>query len=74
MDWYRPQTKLREGNVFTRVCLFSGRGSTIPPLGPDLPLGPDFQKEHGTRQEVTPYPLHRTTKAGGLHPTGILSC
>ena len=23
---YRPPTKLREGNVFTRVCLFGGGG------------------------------------------------
>ena len=25
--YYRPQTKLREGNVFTGICLFTGRGS-----------------------------------------------
>ena len=25
-DYYRPQTKLREGNVFTGVCLLRGDG------------------------------------------------
>ena len=32
------------------------------------------QKEHGTRQEVTSSPPVRATKAGSMHPTGMLSC
>ena len=28
-DFYRPQTKLREGNIITSVCLFTG-GSLHP--------------------------------------------
>ena len=27
--FYRPPTKLREGNVFTRVCLFTGEGGPM---------------------------------------------
>ena len=59
------KTKLREGNIFTRVCYFVHKGSVIappPPPGPDRPgpdpLGPD-----------TP-----TTKVGVTHPIGMLSC
>ena len=29
-DYYRPQTKLREGNVFTLICLFTGGVSSSP--------------------------------------------
>ena len=47
--FYRPPTKLREGNVFTPVYQ-SVRGAG------DTPLGPYQQKEHETRQEVTSYP------------------
>ena len=31
-DFYRPQTKLRKGNVFTRVCQeFCPQGGVYPP-------------------------------------------
>ena len=29
LPYYRPETKLREGNVFTRVCLYTG-GVSVP--------------------------------------------
>ena len=40
-DIYRPPTKLREGNVFTSVCLFRGVGLGFsgPIEGMFLPLG-----------------------------------
>ena len=47
--FYRPQMKLREGNVLTCVCLSTvGLSHTHP------------RKEHGIRQEVTSYPLEGT--------------
>ena len=45
---------------------------SYPPLGPDPLPGPNRTKEPGTRQEVTSYT--RTTKAGGAHPSRMLSC
>ena len=51
----RLQTKLGEGNVFTRVCLSMG-SRAIPPWN-RLPLAADLPpKEHGIRQDVTSYP------------------
>ena len=49
---YRPQTKLREGNVFTGLCLFTGRGvvpscrtpGTVSPPGPYPPPPPRNHK------------------------------
>ena len=38
--FYRPQTKLREGNIFTGICLFTGRGSDILPWDHNFPPGP----------------------------------
>ena len=39
--YYRPQTKLRQGNVFTRVCqeFCPPGGSGRQPLWTDIPLG-----------------------------------
>ena len=62
---YRLQTKLREGNVFTHVCLSTmavvpvGTNPTWEqtpsweqtPLGIDIP-SPSHWKQHGTRWEV----------------------
>ena len=47
--YYWLQSKLREGKVFRRVCLFTWGGSSAKPPGPDpprpwdqtIPLGPD---------------------------------
>ena len=58
------------------VILFTvGGGSMIPlPLRDQTPMGPEPPyKEHGTRHEVTLYPTPGTPKAGGTHPTGLLS-
>ena len=38
--FYRPPTKLREGNVFTGVCLFTGRGRVSVAPGSFLVPGP----------------------------------
>ena len=74
LPYYRPQTKLREGNVFTRVCLYT-RGVSVPggaglysqgvwhyPLGTETPLP--------SREQIPP----RTIKAGGTYPPGMFSC
>ena len=64
---YHPQTKLREGNVFTPVCHSVHRGKvytpgkTLSPLGRHPPSG------------QTP-PPEMATEAGGAHPTGVQSC
>ena len=68
----------REGNVFTGIChSVHGRGVVVPypPIGPDPPprdqtpsrkdTGPDRKWHH------TPPP--GTTKAGGTHPTEMVS-
>ena len=66
-----PQTKLREGDV----CLFTGRGSGIPPdnrhlpgnrrprnMGTDTPLGADTHPENSHSQpwEQTPPRNHKS--------------
>ena len=61
MNFYRPQTKLREGNVL-HVFVRPWRGGVIVPShnAPlTIPLGPYSPK---------------TTKAGGTHPAEMLSC
>ena len=68
-SFYRPQTKLRKGNVFTPVCqLFCSRGEVsasvhagIPPWAGTPPLG-----RHP--------PVQTATAADGTHPTGMHSC
>ena len=55
--YYRPQTKLRKGNVFTSVCQEfcpHGRRSVHPPWAD------------------TPLPRQTASAADGTHPTGIL--
>ena len=37
--FYRQQTKLWEGNVFTRVCQFVHMGGDLPPEREGLPSG-----------------------------------
>ena len=75
---YRPQTKLREGNIFTPVCQsFCSGAEVYTPLDTprqtthlDSPLG-----RHPSlgRHNTTP-PPEMTTEAGGMHPTGMHSC
>ena len=68
--YYCPQTKLRKGNVFTPVCQsFCSRGGMsasvhagIHPPGQTFPPG------------RPPPPQQTATAAGGMHPTGMLSC
>ena len=64
--FYHPLTKLREGNVFTRVCLFIGGGSlvppyplsgTIPPSATYLPSPPPHTCPSGT---IPPGPQKQT--------------
>ena len=82
-SFYHPQTKLREGDVFTRVChsVHRGKGCRPPDLTPpiwshthpghtplDTPLG------HPPPIHTPPdTPLLRST-SDGTHPSGMLSC
>ena len=60
-QYYWTQTKLREGNVFTRVCLFTGEGVSVT----ETPGNRDPPHIH----------IHtQSTAAGGTHPTGMNSC
>ena len=60
--YYRPQTKLREGNVFTGVCDSLHRGGCLV-LGGSGPGGC-----------LVETPPRTATAAGGTHPTGMHSC
>ena len=57
-EHYRPQTKLREGNVFTHVRLSTGGGS--------LP-------SHNAMGQADPYPRYGQP-AGRMHCTGMHTC
>ena len=83
---YRPQTKLREGNVFTPVyhSVHSGVGFPACITG-HMARGVYIQRESASRGSVSkgvylhggmsrpPLSPVRTGKAGGAHPTGMLS-
>ena len=87
---YRPQTKLGQGNVFSCVCHSVYRGSWPPSMHHRLqdqhPGGVGFlvcitchmTSIWGGGGGLHPGGLGRppsgTRKAGGTHPTGILSC
>ena len=62
-DFYRPQTKLRKGNVFTSVCqeFCPQRGKVYTPLA-DTPWAD------------TPPPNQTASATDGTHPTGMHSC
>ena len=65
--FYRPQTKLREGNVFTPVC------HSVHGWG-----GWDGVSDSASRGWIPPWadtpPVEMTIEAGGTHPTGMHSC
>ena len=84
--YYRPQTKLREGNVFTPVCDYVHRGRCTPPLA-DIPLPLTDTPWQTHPQADTPlgryptgrhppgrHPPERATAADGTLPTGMHSC
>ena len=79
--FYRPQTKLRDGNVFTRVCLFTG-GSAFPQCygAGKHPLYADTPSQLLPRQTSAPPPHPEGTSCqyghpvGGAHPTGMHTC
>ena len=58
---YRPQTKLRKGNVFTSVCQEFCQGEVYTLLSRHPPAD-------------TPLPQQTATAADGTHPTGMHSC
>ena len=72
--FYRPQTKLREGNVFHLFVCWRGvshyPSRTRPPLGPDPLAGRNMGPDRKWHQYLHP----RITKAGPTHPTWMLSC
>ena len=83
---YRPQTKLREGNVFTLVFYSVHRGVSaygsreVPTSGSGecLPLGlgectPPLDT-HTPLWANTPPPVEMSIEAGGTYPTGMHSC
>ena len=83
-SFYRPKTKLREGNVFTPVCHSVHRAGGVylsacwdTHTPGQTPLG-----KHPTGQTHTPgrtrppgrHPPPAVTAADGTHPTGMHSC
>ena len=83
--YYRPQMKLREGNVFTAVCHSVHRGC-IPACNgqgvyPSMQWGMSAFGSGGVhslgRHLSIPSrrpPPETATEAGGTHPTGMHSC
>ena len=72
-DFYRLQTKLWEGKVFTPVChSVHRRGTVYTHLGRHLP------RQTPPRQTPLwadpPSPSEMATAADGTHPTGMHSC
>ena len=73
--FYRPQTKLREGNVFRSVCQgFCPQegGVSQHALGGGCLPGGCLPRHPPDPEADTPPPM--TTEAGGMHPTGMHSC
>ena len=86
-NFYRPQTKLREGYVFTGVCDSVHKGGVLPHcmLGhhpPSWQGRPPWQgdppgKETPLGKADPPCTVHAGgygQQAGGMHPTGRQSC
>ena len=78
--FYRPQTKLREGNVFTGVCDSVHRGSVWSQGGAwsgggvPAPEGGVWSGGSGPERVPGGDPPRTATAAGGTHPTGMRSC
>ena len=73
-NFYRPQTKLREGNVYTPVyqsfCLQGGLLLGDLHLGGGSTSGGGGEVGHTPPSDTTGY----GQRAGGTHPTGMHSC
>ena len=66
VSFYRPQTKLRKGNVFTPVCQsFCSWGGLSQCMLGYTPLG---------RPPLGRHPQQKATAADGTHHTGMHSC
>ena len=75
--YYRLQTKLREGNVFTGMChsVHGGRYSRTFPQSPrTITPPPRLYPSLPPTGTLPPPPLGRTAKVGVRYPTGMLSC
>ena len=80
--FYRPQTKLREGYVFTRVCDSVHRGVCVYHPQADTPgqtpLPPWADTPRPVHAGIHPLPAQCMPEygkqAGGTHPTGMHSC
>ena len=75
---YCPQTKLREVNVFTSMCLsFCSRGDWSLPL-PSMHHSSQYQGfcllGVCIKADPSPSPPGYGQQAGGTHPTGMHSC
>ena len=75
-SFYRPQTKLREGYVFTRVCDSVNRGGSASVCAPPKEQTPPREQ---TPRADTPSPSavyagRYGQQAGGTHPTGMQTC
>ena len=87
LGFYRPQTKLRKGNVFTSVCQeFCPRGGVQAQAQGGLQGGVQAQAQGVSRPRPRPRgvcipacteadtPQQTATAADGTHPTGMHSC
>ena len=75
--FYRPQTKLREGNVFTPICdsVHGGGVGLYPSIqwaGGEHPPGQIPPPRADTTSRHLPNEM--AIEAGGTHPTGMHSC
>ena len=75
--FYRPPTKLWKGNAFTGVCHSVHRGGVVVP--PPRTVPPLRAVPLPRPHYPGPYPLQGrtppgTSKTGGTHPIGMLSC
>ena len=65
--FYRPQTKLRKGNVFTPVSY------SVHRAGVSASVHAGIHTPQQTPPRADP-PQQTATAADGTHPTGMLSC
>ena len=80
---YRLPTKLREDNVFRSVCLSAAGGcsvslpvmdSTTPGIALPPPWTAPLLWKATSPWTYHPQTVSRGHQAGGMHPTGMLSC